>query len=172
MTNQTHLVVCAFDGATLAEEARLVIRALDARLDAVQLGNIAVVSKGPDGQAEYWETAEVAEYRRTSTFGAVTGWLLGLVGVFVGAPFGPAQASIAGETLGTSELLDREQGFPDEELRHLAEQLQAGSSLLLTLVRPEEAPLVVAELERLGGRLIERTLHPEILKRLVPANDS
>jgi uncharacterized membrane protein len=135
-------------------------------MDAIQLGNIAVLSKAPDGSVAFWETDEVVAARRETTFGAVTGWLLGLVGVFVGAPLGPAYGGMAGEALGASEPFNRDHGFSDEQLRLLAERLNAGSSLLLTLVRPEEAAVVEQELQRLGGQTVQQTLAPELLARL------
>lgn len=167
MTPDTHLVVCMFDGETMADEARQAIRALDARLDTVKLGNIAVLSKNTAGTIDYWESSEVAEERRNSIFGMVVGWVFGLAGLIVGSPAGPVQAGLAGELVGASAPIDRDYGFPDQELRHLAESLDAGSSVLITLVHPAEAALVVAELDQLGGHLIQRTLAPEVVTRLL-----
>jgi uncharacterized membrane protein len=166
MAQQMQLLVCSFDGESRADEARQAIEALDRQLDTVRLGNIGILSKSAEGEIEYWETEEVAEQSRSSAFGMAAGWLLGMVGTFLGTSFGPAHGGLAGELIGAGEPLGREQGFPDDELRHLAESLAAGHSLLITLVRPEEAALVETELERLGGRLVQQTLPPEIAKRL------
>jgi uncharacterized membrane protein len=172
MAVQTRLLVCNFDGETRADDARQAIEALDQRLDTVRLGNIGILSKDEEGTIKYWETAEVAEQSRSSAFGMAAGWLLGALGMFLGTPFGPAHGGLAGELIGAGEPFNREHGFPDEELRHLAESLEAGHSLLLTLVRPEEAPIVAAELEGLGGRLIEQTLPREIVERLSDSSDT
>ena len=86
--------------------------------------------------------------------------------MFLGAPFNTAHGGLAGELIGAGEPVNREHGFPDDELRHLAESLEAGHSLLLTLVRPSEAPIVEDELQRLGGRLVQQHLPQDIVQRL------
>jgi len=51
-------------------------------------------------------------------------------------------------------------------LRELGEHLDAGSSALITLVTDDEAALVKARLEQLGGVFIEHTLPPEVAAAL------
>jgi uncharacterized membrane protein len=61
-------------------------------------------------------------------------------------------------------------GFPDSALARLGEQLQAGSSALLTLVDPTEAEIVISELETLGGQLMQHTIPADVLAKLEAAS--
>jgi uncharacterized membrane protein len=67
---------------------------------------------------------------------------------------------------GTEAAAQRDVGFPDEALRQLGEQLHAGSSALVTLVEPDQAATVVAELEKLGGTITHSQLPPETIAAL------
>ena len=157
----TQLIVCTFDGDSKADAARAVIQALDEQIDTLKLGNIAILRKGTDGNVTFWETDELREYRRDSTFGIVLGWLLGAANTLVGAPLGVAPGVESGAAFGTEVAAQRDVGFPDQTLRQLGEQLHAGNSALVTLVDPEHSATVVAELEKLGGTIIQGQLPPE-----------
>jgi uncharacterized membrane protein len=162
----TQLIVCTFDGDSKADAARAVIQALDEQIDTLKLGNIAILRKGTDGNVTFWETDELREYRRDSTFGIVLGWLLGAANTLVGAPLGVAPGVESGAAFGTEAAAQRDVGFPDQTLRQLGEQLHAGSSALVTLVDPEHSATVVAELEKLGGTIIQGQLPPETVAAL------
>ena len=120
-------------------QPRAAIQALDERIGTLKLGNIAILRKGADGNVTFWETEELREYRRDSTFGIVLGWLLGAANTLVGAPLGVAPGVEAGAALGTEAAAQRDVGFPDQTLRQLGEQLHAGSSALVTLVDPDHS---------------------------------
>ena len=162
----TQLIVCTFDGEAKADEATAAIQALDAQFDTIKLGNIAVLRKDERGEITFWETKELREYGRDTRFGAVLGWLFGAANALVGAPVGPAHGFTAGATLGTEMAALRDVGFPDDALRTIGQQLHAGSSALVTLVEPDQAPIVVAELERLGGTIVQGALPPATLEAL------
>ncbi|HEU5102571.1 MAG TPA: DUF1269 domain-containing protein [Roseiflexaceae bacterium] len=166
MASHTQLIVCTFDGDTRADDARAAIQALDAKLDTIKLGNIAIVRKGADGQLTFSETEELREYSRDTTFGIVLGWLLGAANTLVGAPLGVASGVEAGAALGTEAAARRDVGFPDETLRQLGEQLHAGSSALILLADPDHTDTVAAELERLGGTIIQSQLPPDTIAAL------
>jgi uncharacterized membrane protein len=170
MASNTRLIICTFDGDAQAETARAAIQALDEQLDTLKLGNIAILRKGADGKVTFWETEELHEYSRDSTFGIVLGWLLGAANTLVGAPLGIAPGVESGAALGNEVAAQRDVGFPDQALRQLGEQLHAGSSALITLVDPEHGPTVVAELEKLGGTIMQGQLPPETVAAL--AGDS
>ena len=163
---RTKLIICTFDGDTKADEARAAIQALDQQFDTVKLGNIAILRKGADGNVTFFETEELREYTRDTTFGIVLGWLLGAANTLVGAPLGTAPGVESGAALGTEVAAQRDVGFPDEALRQLGQQLHAGSSALVTLLQPEHSAPVLAELERLGGTTIQGTLPPETVAAL------
>ncbi len=158
MASHTQLIVCTFDGDAKADAARSAIQALDEQISTLKLGNIAILRKGADGNVTFWESDEQREYRRDSTFGIVLGWLLGAANTLVGAPLGVGPGVQAGAALGNEAAAQRDVGFPDETLRQLGEQLHAGSSALVTLVDPEHSATVVAELEKLGGTIIQGQL--------------
>jgi uncharacterized membrane protein len=169
MASHTQLIVCTFDGDTKADAARTTIQALDEQIDTLKLGNIAILRKGADGNVTFWESDEQREYRRDSTFGIVLGWLLGAANTLVGAPLGVAPGVEAGAALGNEAAAQRDVGFPDETLRQLGEQLHAGSSALVTLVDPDHSATVVAELEKLGGTIIQGQLPAETVAALTGA---
>jgi len=162
----TQLIVCTFDGDAKADAARAAILALDEQIDTLKLGNIAILRKGTDGNVTFWETDELREYRRDSTFGIVLGWLLGAANTLVGAPLGVAPGVESGAAFGTQAAAQRDVGFPDQTLRQLGQQLHAGSSALVTLVDPQHSATVVAELEKLGGTIIQGQLPPETVAAL------
>src|SRR6476659_6912638 len=158
MASNTQLIICTFDGDAKAEAAGAAIQALDERLGTLKLGNIAILRKGADGNVTFWETEALREYRRDSTFGIVLGWLLGAANTLVGAPLGVAPGVESGAALGTEVAAQRDVGFPDDALRQIGQQLHAGSSALVTLVEPDQSPLVIAELEKLGGTIVQSQL--------------
>jgi uncharacterized membrane protein len=163
----TQLIVCTFDGVAKADAASAAIRALDQQLDTLKLGNLTVLRKDERGDVAFWETQELHEYQRDTRFGVVLGWLLGAANTFVGAPLGLATGIASGAALGTEAAALHDVGFPDDALRQLGQQLHAGSSALVTLVQPDQAASVVAELERLGGTIVQGELPPATLKALM-----
>ena len=60
----------------------------------------------------------------------------------------------------------KDAGFPDSAWRELGEHLDAGSSALITLVMVDEADLVKARLQQLGGVFIEHALPSEVAAAL------
>ena len=166
MTSHTQLIACLFDGDAKADEARSAIQALDEQFGTLKLGNIAILRKGADGSVTFSETQELREYSRDTTFGIVLGWLLGAANTLVGAPLGVAPGVESGAALGIEAAAQRDVGFPDQALRQLGEQLHAGSSALVTLVAPDQATAVVAELEKLGGTIMQGRLPPETVAAL------
>ena len=167
MASTMHLIICTFDGDAKAEAASAAIQGLDERLGTLKLGNIAILRKGADGKVTFWETEELREYRRNSTFGIVLGWLLGAANTLVGAPLGVAPGVESGAALGTEAAAQRDVGFPDQALRQLGEQLHAGSSALITLIDPDHSTTVVAQLEKLGGTIMQGQLPPETVAALM-----
>jgi uncharacterized membrane protein len=166
MASHTQLIVCTFDGDAKADAARAAIQTLDEQIGTLKLGNIAILRKGADGNVAFWESDEQREYRRDSTFGIVLGWLLGAANTLVGAPLGVGPGVAAGAALGNEAAAQRDVGFPDQSLRQLGEQLHTGSSALITLVDPEHSATVTAELEQLGGTIIQGQLPPDTVAAL------
>lgn len=166
MSDHTQLIVYTFEGEERAEEARAALHALSERIDTVRRADIAVIARHADGRLDFWETEEADQIRRDADLGSVAGWLIGAVGAVLGAPLGPRQGLDAGAGFGSEAAERVDVGFRDEDLRRFGEQLVAGSSALVALVRSEDAPAVIAELEALGGTLAQTSLPHETVARL------
>ena len=158
-----HLVVCLFDGVNKASEAREAIEAVDRKLDVVKLGNIAVIYKDAEGKVAITETGDVKhEWGRWSLgTGAAAAVAVAVTGgaILVPALLAGGVAAVATQFIDT--------GFPDAVLKQIAQGLDAGQSVLITLVDNEqEREIVDTELRSLGGRLIQNTLSEETVHKL------
>jgi uncharacterized membrane protein len=161
------LIVCTFDGPTKAEDAKKVIQEVDKQLDAVKLGNIAVLRKDANGKFSFKETGAESAVTQGTTIGMLSGAILGILA----GPAGVAAGAAVGTLAGGLPMISLDLGFPDPVLKKLGESLQAGSSALVTLLKPEERDVIVEELERLGGTLVEHTLAPDIVEKLKTATN-
>jgi uncharacterized membrane protein len=147
-------------------QAQAAVQALFANHTALQAANIGIISKDPDGQISFLETAEERELRQLSMLGRVTGWLLGLAGAVVGAPFTIWQSATAGDLVGIEVAIRHDAGFPDQALRHLGEHLHAGSAAVVVLTRRETSGPITATLEQFGGTIYQGALPPEVESEL------
>jgi uncharacterized membrane protein len=165
MSQEMRLIVCAFDATNKAEEVEEALEALDRQLETIKLGNVAIIQKSADGEVSFRETKD-----HRNVLSQVTGMAAGaaawLVYAFAGSLGNQAGPAAYSTSYNTAERLIRDRGFLDEALREVGEHLDAGSSALITLVTPDEEPVVVEELERLGGKLIQQDVAPEILDEL------
>jgi uncharacterized membrane protein len=161
------LIVCTFEGTTKAAEAKKAIQDLDEELDSVKLGNIAVLSKDATGKFTFSETSKSSAIAQGTTIGALCGAIVGMLAGPIGAAAGAAAGTAVGSAVGVIDL-----GFPDSVLKKLGEQLQAGSSALITLLKPEERDVIAAELQNLGGDLIEHTLPADVVQKLIEAENN
>jgi len=165
MSQEMRLIVCAFDATDKADEVEEALEALDRRLETIKLGNIAIVEKTADGQVSFRETKDHRNVisQVTGMAAGAASWLVYAFAGSLGYQAGPAAYSVS---YNTAERLIRDSGFLDDALREVGEHLDAGSSALITLVTPDEEPVVIEELERLGGKLIQQDVAPEILAEL------
>ncbi len=165
MSEEMRLIVCAFDAADKAEEVEQALQALDRRLETIKLGNIAIVEKSADGQVTFSETQDHRNVvsQITGMAAGAASWLIFAFAGSLGYQAGPAAYSVS---YNAAERVIRDSGFLDDALREIGEHLDAGSSALITLVTPAEEPVVVEELQRLGGKLIQQQSAPELLAEL------
>jgi uncharacterized membrane protein len=163
------IIFCLFSDLTQAQAA---LEELQASPAALQPEDIGIVSKSADGEVDFLDTAEERELRLASTFGRVSGWLLGLAGAIVGAPLTIWQTTATGDLVAAEAALRHDAGFPDDALRELGEHLRAGSAAVLALVRNEEVAPVVAVLEQFGGTLHQGGLSPEVEHALISGSDT
>ncbi len=172
MPTTMQLLVCVFDDTVAADQARKAIQALDKQVDTIRLGNIAVLKKDREGKLTFRETEFLARMTSSPVRGAVEGTLLGVVCGALAPFLGPAAPALGTEM---EILIDRlpwtrkDLGFPDETLAELGQRLDAGHSALVMLVRPEEVEVVTANLQHLGGHLIQQTLSADLLAELMAA---
>jgi uncharacterized membrane protein len=165
VSQEMRLIVCAFDAEDKADEVEEALEALDRQLETVKLGNIAIIERKADGVVSFRETQDHRNVvsQVTGMAAGAAAWLVYAFAGSLGYQAGPAAYSTG---YNTAERLIRDGGFLDEALREVGEHLEAGSSALITLVTPDEEPIVVAELERLGGKLIQKDVAPEIVAEL------
>jgi uncharacterized membrane protein len=156
VTKTTELIIATFPTIGAATGAERTLREADERLESIALGHIAIVSKNAEGKIDIDYTADPETSRRTlfggiaaAVFGALFG---GPVGLALGAA-GAFGAKIALEHLGLKEA----------DLGSVARDLAANHSAVVVLVKPEERPIVVSELERQGGNVTANSLTPEAL---------
>ncbi len=142
-------------------QAQAAVQALLANHTTLPTANIGIVSKDPDGQINFWETAEERELHDLSALGRVTGWLLGLASAVVGTPFTIWQSATAGDVVATEMAIWHDAGFPDQALRHLAEHLHAGSAAVVVLAGRESSRSIIATLEQSGGTVYQGALPTE-----------
>lgn len=166
MSESSQLIICTFDAEDKAAEVEHALDALDKQIDTFKLGNVAIIRKTAEGTVEFHETHD--RMRGISqTVGAVAGTVAWFVHSLAGS-FG----AMAGENVSESTYTAvrgrlRDSGFPDDALEQVGEHLDAGRSALITLVHPEEAPYVTAEIEKLGGHVQEQTLEPNLVAELI-----
>ena len=165
MTENLQLIICAFDETGRADEVKGALKELDKESPTVQLGDIAIVKKDADGNISFHETGD----RRTvvsKVAGAVAGGAAWFVYAFAGSLGNTAGPLVYNDAYNAAQSRLKDTGFPDSALRELGEHLDAGSSAIITLVTDDEAPLVKARLEQLGGVFIEHTLPAEVAAAL------
>lgn len=167
MTRHDQVVLCTFTRTELAAEALQALQRLESRRPGMQPDNVAVIRRNDQGEISFYETREIEEASSTSSLAMVVGWMLGAAGAILGAPLGPDYGVRFGAYAADDATLRHDVGFPDEILRRLGEQLQAGSSALLMLVHASQREHILAELRQLGGELVEiSTLPPATLEAL------
>ncbi len=167
MAERMQVIICAFDALEAnADQVRKSLQLWDQHTDLVRLGNIVLVQKNEVGQITFRETHDLQ--REVSDF---TGVAVGSVAWFVYAiagSLGAIAGPVAGEYARTTvRSLLGDDGLPDTLLQHVGAALDAGSFALVTLVKPQEQPLVLAELERLGGTVIQQPVPLDAADRLL-----
>jgi len=111
------------------------------------LGQAAIVSKGPDGKIRFLETDDTTA-AQGAWKGAGIGAVAGLLGILftpvalLGLPIGAAVGALVGKL--------RDTGFEDDALKAMGEDLDAGHSVLVAMVEVddvEKAKRLLAEVD-------------------------
>ena len=169
MSESSQLIICTFDAADKASEVEEALDALDKQIDHFKLGNVAIIRKTDDGEVEFHETQDRMR-DLSQTVGAVAGTVAWFVHSLAGSFGAMAGENVSESTYAAVRSRLRDSGFADDALERVGEHLDTGMSALITLVSPEEAPYVIAEIEKLGGHLEEQTLEPDLLAELLHAD--
>lgn len=165
MSESSQLIICTFDAADNAANVEQSLEALDKQIGTFKLGNVAIIRKTIDGNVEFYETHD--RMRTVSqTVGAVAGTVAWFVHSLAGSFGAMAGENVSESTYTAVRRRLRDSGFPDDALEQVGEHLDAGKSALITLVKPEEAASVIAEIEKLGGHVLEQTLEPDLVAEL------
>ncbi|HMQ31443.1 MAG TPA: DUF1269 domain-containing protein [Chloroflexaceae bacterium] len=172
MSDEMRLLVYSFDSVGRAEAARSALEALDRQLGE-RNGHFAIVQKGEDGTISLREPRDLRQEiagLAASVAGGVTWFIYTFVGL-MGTPPAVLAEQAADDT---AHRLVRDSGFPDQALFEIGEALGAGDAAVVALVPADERDALVAELERLGGRLWEHPLPPAVAAELRagPARDA
>ncbi len=164
MSDEMRLLVYTFDSAGQANAARADLEALDRTMGEAH-GHYAVVQKDAEGVISLREPRdlrqEIAQVAATVA-GGVTWFLYTFVGL-MGTPPAFMAEHAADET---AHRLVRDSGFPDQALYEIGEDLKTGGAAVVAIVPAAEREPLVAELERLGGRLWEHALPSAVAAEL------
>lgn len=167
MSESMHVIICTFDASEAnAVQIKRALEVWDRNNAGVHLDNIAIVQKNADGQISLRETRDIHQ-ELSDIAGVISGSVAWLVYAIAGS-LGPVASQMAQQQAqqGVTRLVG-DMGFSDEVLTEIGAALDAGSFALITAVPPAEQPLVIAELEQLGGTITQQLVPPEVLARLV-----
>jgi len=166
----TTLVAVAYSDQARAKQVLKELRTLETK-NALDLQDASVITR--DGQGK----VHVEHDLNQTTQGAMAGTLLGLVvGGIVGLPLAIVAPPLAvtvglGATLagaGTGAVAGHlsDAGIDELLVREMSALLRPNSSALVLLVRQSVAEVVLPEIARFGGYVLQTTLAPEAEDRL------
>ena len=120
------------------------------RQDVIELGDAAVVERGPDGKVRLQQATNLVGAGALG--GAVWGALVGLV--FLSPWLGLAVGAVAGALAG--RLTDI--GIDDDFIRQLGETISPGQSALFLLIDRWDEPAVLEQLAAFDATLLRTSL--------------
>ncbi|MDJ0936867.1 MAG: DUF1269 domain-containing protein [Kiloniellales bacterium] len=154
------LVVIEYDDVHKAEEVRLKLLKMQ-REYLVDLEDAVVAYKDENGKVK------LNQIQNLTASGAVSG---GFLGTLIGILFlNPLLGLAAGATAGAVSGALTDVGINDKFMKDVAEGFQNGSSALFVLVRKVTPDKVLAELEGMGGRVLQTSLSHEKEEKLQAA---
>jgi len=155
------LVWAAFDTWYGAADALAALQQQPNRPWLLDVENAAIIEKNKDGGVTFNETAD-----RTGTRGLGTG---ALIGGLVGLIFPPAflASTAVGAAVGGLGAQMRDAGFEDNALRAIANELPAGSSLLMALITHRWADELVQLLDQMAYKVGRIEVTQQMAERLL-----
>ncbi len=154
------LVVIEYDDVHKAEEVRLKLLKMQ-REYLVDLEDAVVAYKDDNGKVK------LNQIQNLTASGAVSG---GFLGTLIGILFlNPLLGLAAGATAGAVSGALTDVGINDKFMKSVADGFQNGSSALFVLVRKVTPDKVLAELEGMGGKVLQTSLSHEKEEKLLAA---
>ena len=154
------LVVIEYDDVHKAEEVRLKLLKLQ-REYLVDLEDAVVAYKDENGKVK------LNQIHNLTASGAVSG---GFWGTLIGIIFlNPLLGLAAGATAGAVSGALTDVGISDKFMKDVADGFQNGNSALFVLVRKVTPDKVLAELEGMGGKVLQTSLSHEKEEKLQAA---
>jgi uncharacterized membrane protein len=151
-----HLIAMTFDGETVAADALLSLRDLQAS-DDLDLEDTAVIVRDRNGEIKLHNELSGATEKGLvagGLVGAILGFAFPIAGLVVGAAGGALVARLLGSGV--------KPGFAKE----IGATLQPGSSALVLVVRQGTPELILSALHPYKGHVYQTTLSPEIEQKL------
>lgn len=143
------LVVSAFDDEGTADEVQLSLQKME-KAYLIDLNDSVVIVRHGNGKVVIKQTHNLTQD------GALAG---GLCGAIIGAMFAnPVIGFVAGAAAGAAVGATEDIGIDDKFLSQVGESLTPGTSALAILVRRSDPELVLPELEKYEGRLLQVAL--------------
>jgi uncharacterized membrane protein len=146
------LIVTAFDDEFKAEQVRLdLLRMKHEHL--VDLEEAAIVVRSPEGKVRLHHAGHL------TVPAAMTGGFVGtLVGLMLINPALALLGLVSGTALGAVIGALKEVGIDEKFMKELAAHLKPGSSALFVLVEQVQPDVVVNELKRFNGHVLQTSL--------------
>lgn len=143
----------------LAQEAVMAAMRLQAR-GFLGLDDAAIVHKEDGGKVRIIQTKDVSTAQ-----GAISGsWWGLLAGLFI--PGGPLLGAAVGAALGGVFAKMRDIGIDDDQMKQMAEQLEAGESAVFLLVTECHQVRALHEVARFEARILHSTADPDLVDQV------
>lgn len=123
-----------------------------------RLGNAAVIEREPGGDVKFSETQDWG-IGKSAAVGAVAAIILPGIGPIMGALAGGLAAYFI------------DAGFPDDLLRQLGSGIEAGTSMLVALVREDDLTHAEQVIASVGGTVIGSGFEPDLAAALTRMRD-
>ncbi len=157
------LIVITYDDVHQAEEVRLKLLKMQKEY-LIDLEDAVVAVKDSKGKVKLRQMYDL------TTNGAVTG---GFWGLLIGLLFlNPLLGFVVGSASGAIGGALADVGIDDKFMKKLAGQFEAGNSVLFVLVRKATPDKVLAELQGVGGKIMQTSLTHEEESKLQAALDA
>jgi uncharacterized membrane protein len=159
----TQVILAAFKDEHGAEAALEQLRAAQ-KEHLIAIDNVAILRCDQKGQLHIKEPTDMGGRR-----GAAIG---GAVGAVAGLLFGPlVLATAGGAAIGGLAAKLRDSGFDDKRLRQLGQNLQPGTSAILTVIQHTWVSELEAELEKAGADVVTEQIGSDIAAELKAGRD-